>query len=269
MKLPFNFIGKARVEARVLDAQKENGSKGELFLYGVVSDEKYFESDITPQDVKREMDKLASVKKIDMYVNSPGGSVTAGTAIYNIIKRDSATITAHVDAMAASIMSVIVQAADVISIPKNAFMFIHNPWTIAVGDSVAFRKLADELQKFEAALSGMYSRYKGKPEDLAAMMEEETLLSGEEAVAMGFADVLEESTAMAASMTGTILNIGGNLIDTSVFKKIPLDKVLGAVHYQKPQEEKPADPAPADMKDFENKQRLMCETQLKINQSIF
>jgi ATP-dependent protease ClpP protease subunit len=122
------------------------------------------------------------VKKIDMYVNSPGGSVTAGTAIYNIIKRDSATITAHVDAMAGSIMSVVVQAADSIHIPKNAFMFIHNPWTIAVGDSAAFHKLADDLEKYEQAIFGMYSRYKGKAEDMAAMMAIETLLSGEEAV---------------------------------------------------------------------------------------
>jgi len=150
---------------------------------------------------------LADLAKLDgqhihLRINSPGGSVVEGTAIYNSLRRHKGGLTVHIDALAASMASVIAMAGAPVYIADNALMMIHNPWTISAGDSDQLRKEADLLDKLKSTLVNAYTRKTGmEEEEIADMMNKETWLDAVEAVALGFADAIEEGVAAAATAT--------------------------------------------------------------------
>ena len=150
---------------------------------------------------------LADLAKLDgqhihLRINSPGGSVVEGTAIYNSLRRHKGGLTVHIDALAASMASVIAMAGAPVYIADNALLMIHNPWTISAGDSEQLRKEADLLDKLKSTLVNAYTRKTGMEQDqIAEMMNNETWLDAVEAVALGFADAIEEGVAAAATAT--------------------------------------------------------------------
>jgi ATP-dependent Clp protease protease subunit len=152
--------------------------------------------------------------------------VFAGVAIYNEIKRFNKPTTAYVDGVAASIASLIVLAADKVVMPFNSMLMIHNPWTMAVGDAKEFRELADRLDKLtESVLIETYQAKTGmEKEKLVELMDAETWLSAEEAVDLGFADVLEEEQKIAACYRGD--NIAFNNVEVQLdrFRAFPKSK---------------------------------------------
>ncbi len=150
---------------------------------------------------------LADLGKLDgqhihLRINSPGGSVVEGTAIYNALRRHKGGLTVHIDALAASMASVIAMAGAPVYIADNALLMIHNPWTVSAGDSDQLRKEADLLDKLKSTLVNAYTRKTGMDqEQIAEMMDSETWLDAVEAVALGFADAIEEGVAAAATAT--------------------------------------------------------------------
>lgn len=139
---------------------------------------------------------------IHLRINSPGGSVVEGTAIYNALRRHKGGLTVHIDALAASMASVIAMAGSPTYIADNALLMIHNPWTISMGDSEQLRREADLLDKLKKNLVNAYTRKTGiSEEEVQQMMDNETWLDAVEAVALGFADAIEEGVAAAASAT--------------------------------------------------------------------
>jgi ATP-dependent Clp endopeptidase proteolytic subunit ClpP len=139
---------------------------------------------------------------IHLRINSPGGSVVEGTAIYNALRRHEGGLTVHIDALAASMASVIAMAGVPTYIADNALLMIHNPWTITGGDADQLRKEADLLDKLKNTLVNAYTRKTGmEEEEIADMMDRETWLDAVEAVALGFADAIEEGVAAAATAT--------------------------------------------------------------------
>lgn len=150
---------------------------------------------------------LADLGKLDgqhihLRINSPGGSVVEGTAIYNALRRHKGGLTVHIDALAASMASVIAMAGAPVYIADNALLMIHNPWTISAGDSEQLRKEADLLDKLKSTLVNAYTRKTGMEQSqIAEMMDSETWLDAVEAVALGFADAIEEGVAAAATAT--------------------------------------------------------------------
>ncbi|MGP4107389.1 head maturation protease, ClpP-related [Virgibacillus sp. L01] len=84
---------------------------------------------------------------INLYINSPGGAVFEGVAIGNMLKRHSAHVNGYVDALAASIASVILMAANTIHMPKNAMLMIHNALNFVIGNATELRKAADDLDR--------------------------------------------------------------------------------------------------------------------------
>jgi ATP-dependent protease ClpP protease subunit len=147
-----------------------------------------------------------SGQHIHLRINSPGGSVIEGTAIYNALRRHEGGLTVHIDAMAASMASVIAMAGSPVYMADNALLMIHNPWTVSMGESKDLRKEADLLDKLKVNLRNAYVRKTGiNAEEIAAMMDEETWLDAVEAVALGFADAIEEGVAAAATATPEIL----------------------------------------------------------------
>ncbi len=160
----------------------------DLLIYGdIVSDSwmKWSSEDTCPQDITDFLNNLDGKSKINVYINSGGGSVFAGLAIYNMLKRHKAEKTVYIDGLAGSIASVIAMAGDKVIIPKSAFLMVHKPWSsVWGGDSNDFRKMADTLDRLEEGIINVYEdnmREGVTREEIQSLVEEETWLSGTEA----------------------------------------------------------------------------------------
>jgi len=154
---------------------------------------------LTAKEFKDDVKALGDVSNITVKINSPGGNVADGNAIFNILKKHSAHISVEIEGVALSMGSLIAMAGDTISIAENGMMMIHNPWGAAVGDAEELRKAAEVSDKFKAGLVRAYAARTGMSEDeISAMMDDETWLDAEEAVEFGFADEITDRVEMAA-----------------------------------------------------------------------
>ncbi len=177
----------------------------DLYIYGDVMADGYdwwtdeiIESETSANHFREELEKYPNVVQINLYINSYGGSVFEGTAIYNQLKRHPAHKTVYVDGFACSVASVIAMAGDEIVMPKNTMMMIHNAWMGAVGNAAELRKAADDLETINAAGRQVYLLKAGGKLDegtLAAMMDAETWLTAEECIRYGLADRFAEEDA--------------------------------------------------------------------------
>ncbi len=191
-------------------------TKAELYIYGdIVSDEwgKWADSDVCPTDVINAL-KTVSGKDLDIYINSCGGSVFAGIAIYNMLKRQKGRKTVRIDSIAGSIASVIAMAGDEIFMYKNSFMVIHKPVSFAEGNAEDMRKCADELDKIQDIIQGIYDTKLKDEIDLNTiidMINNETWLTAEDTAKYFNINVLEENKAAAHIKTAeTYKNIPEN-----------------------------------------------------------
>ncbi|MFY9174524.1 MAG: head maturation protease, ClpP-related [Peptococcia bacterium] len=198
------------------------GKTGELFLYGEISSSTWFDDDVTPKQFKADLDALGDISELKIYINSGGGDVFAGQAIYSMLKRHGAKKTVYIDGLAASIASVIAMAGDKVIMPANAMLMIHNAWTIAAGSASYFRKLADDMDKIDESIQGVYVAKTGKKaEEIAELMDAETWMSAEDAVNNGFADEIEAEKRIAASMDGDFLMLNGQKFSLERYKNKP------------------------------------------------
>jgi len=196
--------------------------KAELLLYGEIASSSWWGDEVTPKEFKRELDELGDVAEISVFINSGGGDVFAGQAIYSMLKRHKAQVTAYIDGLAASIASVIAMAATTVVMPKNSMMMIHNPWTFGIGDAADFRKLADDLEKIRESIIVTYQDKTGLGKDeVIKLMDAETWFTAEEALERGFADKIEEEKLIAASAQGKKFIFNGQEFDLSKFKNPP------------------------------------------------
>jgi len=131
----------------------------ELYIYGNVEGGYRYDwttgdiqrSETSAQHFREELGKYPEVKQIHIYINSYGGSVFEGTAIYNQLRRHPAHKTVYVDGFACSIASVIAMAGDEVVMPANTMMMIHNMWMAVIGNAAELRKTADDLDLINAA----------------------------------------------------------------------------------------------------------------------
>lgn len=138
-------------------------------------------------------------KRILCRINSPGGDVFDGLAIYNWLRGQDCTV--QIDGLAASIASVIALAGKTVCIAENGFFMVHNPMGCALGDAEDMRETADALEKIGASLAGTYARETGQtPEVCQAWMDDETWFSAEEAVKAGLADKCGPQMSFSASL---------------------------------------------------------------------
>lgn len=200
---------------------------GELLIYGDILSSDPWGDGVTPTQIDAALKALGEIDTLNVYVNSAGGSVFAGMAIYNIIKRSKATTkNAYVDGLAASIASVIVMACDKVIMPSNAVMVIHDPEGGVIGDAADMRKMADALDKVRELILGVYREKTGKTdEELIPLLDAETWMTAEEAVEKGFADEVQAEVKIAASLNDKYLVLGGLKVDTSAFKNFRPERV--------------------------------------------
>jgi len=153
-------------------------------------------------------------KELNIHINSLGGEVFEGMAIYSIIQRRKAKTTVYIEGIAASIASVIALAADEVIMSENSLLMIHNAWGGTQGDAKDMRKQADVLDKITNEIAEVYVKKTRMPySQIEEMMNEETWLTAEEAVALGFVDSISEPIKVAAKY------------DVSRFKNITNKKV--------------------------------------------
>jgi ATP-dependent Clp endopeptidase proteolytic subunit ClpP len=147
---------------------------------------------IDAQTVTNALDQMKG-KHVTVRLNTPGGSVDEGIAIYNALTRHKGGVTTVVDSLAASMGSYLLQAGEERRVASNAMVMIHDPWTITMGNATALRKDAETLDKYALRMIPDYAKRSGKSDDdILAIMAEESWYAGREAVDAGFADSVEE-----------------------------------------------------------------------------
>ena len=153
---------------------------------------------ITAKDFLNDL-KAVGERKVILRINSPGGEVFDGLAIYNRLREHKGGVEVKIDGIAASMASVIAMAGSPVTMAENALMMIHNPAGICIGEADDMRDLADLLDKVKGSLTRAYERKTGQSNaDIVKMMDEETWLDATEARALGFCDEITDTNKMAA-----------------------------------------------------------------------
>lgn len=175
--------------------QDTENKTADIYIYGDITSWPWIESDVSSYTLSKELQELdESIENINIYINSYGGEVSEGLAIYNALKRHKAKVTTIVDGFACSIASVIFAAGDERIMSNTSLLMIHNAWTWVAGDSNELKKQAEDLEKITQASINAYLNITNLSEDeIKEMMDKETWINGEEALEMGFASQLIEA----------------------------------------------------------------------------
>lgn len=221
----------------------------DLYIYGDVSDLEidwvnmaYVESENSAKHFREELAKHPDSKQINIYINSYGGSVFEGTAIYNQLRRHPAQKIVHIDGFACSVASVIAMVGDKIVMPRNAMMMIHNMWMGVVGNAKDLRKAADDLDVISKGNRQAYIQKAGDKlteDQLMQMLEAETWLTAEDCITYGLADEYAEQDADMSKAVEALQKMNLNLT-----QRIQINKSLVA---QLREITQTADPAPVPL----------------------
>lgn len=177
---------------------KARGSRGEIWLYDPVGTSFWGDS-ISAKMFQKELSALGKVDAITLHINSPGGDVFDGFAIYNQLKQHPASITVSIDGIAASIASIIAMSGNTINIAANAMMMIHDPQGMAMGNADEMRRTAALLDTVKGNLAQTYvDRTANARAQIETWMADETWLTAEASVERGFADAVTEASMVTA-----------------------------------------------------------------------
>ena len=183
---------------RVVNRGKDSA---EIYLYGAIGAD-WFGDGVTAKQFADDLKAIGPVKNIDLRINSEGGSVFDGKAMYSLLNEHPAKITVHIDGLAASAASFIAMAGDTIEIAEGGFVMIHNAFMLAMGDAREMRRSADMLDTVNQTIIDVYAaRTKADRASITKMMDDETWMTGAEAVKNGFADKMVENLKVAASIS--------------------------------------------------------------------
>lgn len=208
------------------EVRNETSTSADLYFYGdIVSDwwGAWQEEDQYPDAIKNFLNGQQG-KSLNIYINSGGGSVFAGIAIYNMIRRFAETnaVQVFVDGLAGSIASVIAFAGSMPpKIPSNAFLMIHNPYALVEGNATDLRKMADNLEVITGGILNVYMEHAREgvtEEQIRTLMDAETWLNGQDA-AEYFNIETTESVAEIAAASGDYIARAHNMPKGLVIQK--------------------------------------------------
>jgi ATP-dependent Clp protease protease subunit len=181
-------------------ALETNGAKASLNIFGDITSWPWLESDVSAYNLSKKLDELTDVSEIDVYINSYGGEVAEGLAIYNALKRHKAKVVTHCEGFACSIASVIFMAGDERVMSESSLLMVHNAWSYGQGNAADLRKQADDLDKITQASITAYKAHSNLSEDeIKALLDAETWILPEEALEYGFATAIEKTESDKAS----------------------------------------------------------------------
>lgn len=183
---------RADVPGLALTRRISNDTPAELMLYGAIGGGGWFEDGITASDVAAVLQQ-AGPGPIRVRINSGGGDVFQGTAIYSLLSQHPGLVTTEVDGLAASAASIVMLAGDLIRAPKQAFVMVHDAMTMPYGNSATLRSAADLLDQISGTLAEMYADRAGEDADhwreiMTRNGEDGTWYTGAEAHAAGLVD---------------------------------------------------------------------------------
>ncbi|HWT12291.1 MAG TPA: head maturation protease, ClpP-related [Allosphingosinicella sp.] len=161
-----------------------------ITMFDIIGEDFWTGGGVTAKKVREQLRAIGD-RPVEVQINSPGGDMFEGIAIYNVLREHSQAITVKILGMAASAASIIAMAGDEIEIGAAGFIMIHDCWVIAIGNRHDMRETADWLEPFDAAMRDVYAQRTGQSaEDVAKWMDAETWMSGSAAIERGFADAL-------------------------------------------------------------------------------
>jgi ATP-dependent Clp protease protease subunit len=187
-----------------------------LYIYDVI-DGWY---GISAGDVKDKIEEAGDVALIQVYINSPGGSIFEALAIYNLLVRHEARVEVYVDGMAVSAASFVAMAGDTRTIAKNAWFMIHNGITGIYGTKEELRKYADLLEGLEAKIAEVYADRSGEDvEQFLAWMDDETWFNAEDAMEAGLVDAISDN--QTSDKSAARVENRSRAFDLSQYNKVP------------------------------------------------
>ena len=195
---------------------KNEGRNVTIKIYGDIGESWWRDVDVENGEVAtlEDLDKILKNNKdaatIDIYINSLGGDVFDGVAIYNMLKRHRAYKRVFIEGFACSVASVIAMAGNSIVMPKTSMMMIHNAWTVAMGNAAEFRKMADDLDKINEALRNAYlAKIKISDEMLIELMNNESYLTADECYEYGFCTAINDDIDVSEEVNEAIEYMSG------------------------------------------------------------
>ena len=166
---------------------RNEGEPAVLVLNGEISDETWFGDEVTPKLFRADLDKCQG--DISVWINSPGGDVFAAAQIYNMLMDYPHNVTVKIDGLAASAASVIAMAGTEVQMSPVAMMMIHNPMTVAIGDSAEMQKASAMLDEVKESIMNAYEIKTGLSRTkISHLMDAESWFNAKKAVELGFAD---------------------------------------------------------------------------------
>jgi ATP-dependent Clp protease protease subunit len=196
-----------------------------MYVYGRITSSSHWlfgsDTDVVTSQFVKDLRKYPEAKRINVYINSPGGDVFAAAAIHNQLKAHAAEVHSYIDGLGASAAVGLAMGADVVHMSRSALIMIHNPATRIEGEVKDLEKGVEVLQKVKTTVINIYQEKTGLPEDkLAALMDEESWLTADEALSLGFVDKIVEDEGL------TVENIEDGVIVNGVTFNFTNEKAM-------------------------------------------
>ena len=185
----------ADVLARWSESPRAEASDADnvISILDVIGQDFWTGAGVTAKRISAALRSIGTNKEIRVQINSPGGDVFEGIAIYNLLRAHKAKVTVEVLGWAASAASIIAMAGDDIRMGRGTFMMVHNVWGLVIGDRHDLEDSAALFKSYDAALADIYVARTGrKVDEIAALMDGETFMDPQRAVKEGFADGVDD-----------------------------------------------------------------------------
>ena len=196
----------------------DNDEKTEriLTLSGVIAEESWFDDEVTPKIFRDEL--MSGEGDITVWINSPGGDCIAAAQIYNMLLEYKGNVTIKIDGIAASAASVVAMAGNKVTMSPVSMLMIHNPMTMAAGDTTEMKKAISLLTEVKESIINAYELKTGMSRDkIAKLMDAETWMDANKAVELGFAD---EILSRESSVKPSAMMYSENVVSRKLWNKI-------------------------------------------------
>lgn len=198
----------------------QGDDEAEVLIFDAIGPS-FWEETVTAKQFVKDLKAVGSNRKLNVRINSPGGSVFDGTAIYNALKAHAGDVVVNIEGIALSMASVVAMAGNTVQMADNALMMVHNPQGVVYGEAKDMRKFADLMDKSKSNLIKAYAGKTGKSdEEISALMDAETWMTADEAFELGFVDAVTEGGQLVAAFDLRAISASGVKVPKHVEAKL-------------------------------------------------
>ena len=213
-----------------------------LTIDGVIAEESWYDDDVTPKLFREQLN--AGTGDVVIWVNSPGGDCVAASKIYSMLMEYKGNVMVKIDGIAASAASVIAMAGTEVLMAPTALLMVHNPLTVAIGDSEEMQKAIAMLDEVKESIINAYELKTGLSRaKLAHLMDAETWMNAQKAIELGFADgILTRESERVSDLTVNSYQFSRRAVTNSLLNKLEHMQASKQSATEKPPDETPAEP---------------------------